>query len=268
VGALIAVGVGAGLRGFLIAWLVAALAEWISMWILGLILARRHLAGHRLIGSARGAVEENPGIRWFMIAANADVTFGDLAQRLASLAVGWVLGPASAGIYAVALRATSIVTQPAGNLGQASYAELSRLIAAGGSGADIRAAFGRAVTIALLLAAPLVLAATLFGRPIARLMAGPQFAEAGDVMPWLFVARAILLAAPPASAGLVALGLPGASFRANLVTSLGMLPLLPLLMMYFSLEGAGQYAVLQGLCTSVMLGAVLWRHTRDPTSRS
>lgn len=264
VGALIAIGVGAGLRGFLIAWLIAALAEWISMWILGLVLARRHLPGHRLVGSPRGALGENPGIRWFMIAANADVTFGDLAQRLASLAVGWVLGPASAGLYAVAQRATSVIAQPSGNLGQASYAELSRLIAADGSGADIRHAFGRAVTIALILAAPLVLAVTLFGRSIARLMAGPQFADAGDVMPWLFVARAILLVAPPASAALVALGRPGASFRANFLTSLGMLPLLPLLMMRFGLPGAGHYAVLQGLCTSALLGVFLWRQTRRP----
>jgi len=261
-GALVALCLGAGLRGFLVAWLLAALAEGASMWIFGLVLARRRLPGHRLLGWPRGAIGENPGIRWFMIAANADVTFSDLAQRLASLAVGWVLGPASAGIYAVAQRATSVIAQPAGNLGQASYAELSRLIAAKGSGADIRRAFRHAVLIAAALAAPMVLAVALFGTPIARLMAGPQFVSAGEVMPWLFLSRAILLVAPPASAALVALGRPGVSFQANLVTSLGMLPLLPLMMMRLGLPGAGYYAVLQGLCTGAMLGAFLWRETR------
>jgi len=71
VGALIAVVAGAGLRGFLIAWLVAALAEWGTMWALGWVMARRRLPGPTLLGSARGVIAENPGIRRFMIAANA-----------------------------------------------------------------------------------------------------------------------------------------------------------------------------------------------------
>jgi O-antigen/teichoic acid export membrane protein len=262
-GALIALWTGAGLHGFLIAWLVAVLAEWLSMWLFGIVLALHHSPRLRLFGSARGAVAENAGIRWFMIAANADVTFGDLAQRLSSLAVGWVMGPVAAALYAVAQRATAIITQPAGNLGQAAYAELARLIAAGARGGEIRSTFTRSVLIAIGLSLPFVIASAFFGRPFARLIGGASVAAAGDVMLWLFAGRAIMLAAPPASAALVALGRPGLSFGANLVTSLGLLSLLPLLMMHFGLQGVGAFALFQAVASAAILIWLLWRETAD-----
>jgi O-antigen/teichoic acid export membrane protein len=261
VGALVAAFLGAGLHGFLIAWLVAALAEWASMWAFGYWLARRNLSGLSLFVSARGAVLENPGIRWFMAAANADITFGDLAQRLSSLTIGWVMGPTAAGLYAVAQRATSVIAQPAGNLGQATYAELARLVAAGGRGIDIRRAFLKSILIAVAVAIPFVIVVALFGRPLARLIGGPQFSPAGNVMVWLFAARAILVVCPPASAALVALGRPGLSFGANLISSIGMLPLLPLLLLTSGLLGAGEFAVMQAACGGAMLSVLLWRES-------
>ena len=260
-GALVALAVGAGLHGFLIAWLLAALAEWLSMWCFGLAVIRRHLKLRSLVGSARGAVRENPGIRWFMVAANADVTFGDLALRLASLTVGWVMGPVATGIYAVAQRATSVIAQPAGNLGQAAYAELARLVAAGGTGADVRRTFLKSVAIASAVAVPLVVGVAVFGQSLGRLIGGPQFGPAGAIMIWLFVARLILLVGPPASAALVALGRPGLSFAANLISSIGMIPLLPLMLMGFGLSGSGLYAIIQATVGSGILAVLLWRET-------
>lgn len=267
VGAGVAAASGAGLHGFLVAWLVAALAEWASMWAFGLWLARGRLQGLALIGSARGAVAENPGIGWFMIAANADITFSDLAQRLTALTVGWVLGPAATGIYSLAQRATSVIAQPAGNLGQATYAEFARLIAGGGRGIEVRRVFLKAVLVAFAVAVPFVVIVAFFGRPLARWMGGAQFGPAGDIMVWLFAARAILLVGPPASAALVALGRPGLSFGANLASSIGLLPFLPLLLGGLGLMGTGLYAVVQAIAAATMLSLLLWRESprRLPT---
>jgi O-antigen/teichoic acid export membrane protein len=263
VGALIAVAVGAGLKGFLCAWLVAALLEWAAMWGLALFVARRNLAGVKLIGSPRGAVAENPGIRRFMLAANADATLSDLAPRIAPLAVGWILGPVAAGVYAVAQRATAVIAQPAGNLGPASYAELARLVAAGGQGSEIRQTLVKSVLIALMAAMPYLLLVAFFGHSLARLMGGKHFSAAGDIMVWLVAARTILLVGPPASAALVALGRPGLSVAANLACSLVSLPLLPLLMMWLGLQGAGVHALLQSSAAAVLLGGLVWRQTRQ-----
>ena len=73
-------------------------------------------------------------------------------------------------------------------------------------------------------------------------------------MIWLVVARAILLVAPPASAALVALGRPTQSFIANLISSVFTLPLLPLLMRWDGLIGAGIYALLQAFASAIFIG--------------
>jgi O-antigen/teichoic acid export membrane protein len=262
IGALIAFALGAGLLGFLVVWLIAALAEWASMWIFGLMVAHQHLAGVRLLGSPRGAVAENAGIRAFMIAANADITFGELAPRIAPLAVGWVLGPVAAGIYAVAQRFTTIISHSAGNLGQASYAELARLIAAGGQRQQVWKALLKLVGIALAAALPLVVLIAVFGGPLALLVGGQQIGAAGGIILWLVAARTVLLVAPPASSALVAFGRPDLSVWGNLVSSLVMLPLLPLFLVEFGLTGAGVHAVLQAVVAAGLLGGLVWRESR------
>jgi O-antigen/teichoic acid export membrane protein len=262
VGALIVLALGGGLRGFLIAWLVAALVEWAAMWLLGWMVARNHLAGISLFGTAQGAVRENPGIWRFMIAANIDITFGELAQRITPLAVGWILGPAAAGIYAVAHRATSVIAQPAGNLGQAAYAELAQLIAAGASGAQVCAVVARSIAIAMAAALPLLILVAFFGRSIAGMLGGSRFHEAGPIMFWLFAARTVLLVAPSATAALVALGRPGRSLLANMLCSLGLLPLLVPLMTSFGLLGAGVHALVTAIAVAMLLAGFVWRESR------
>ena len=231
------------------------------MWIMGWIVARRALAGVRLLGSARGAVRENPGIRHFMLAANADVTFGELSQRIAPLVVGWVMGPTAAALYAVGQRGSTAIAQPSGNLGQAAYAELAKLIAAGGRGREVRQVVARSVLIAMTVAVPIVLLVALFGKPFAVLIGGQQFAAAGAIMLWLVLARTVLLVGPPASAALVALGRPGLSVKGNIFCSLALLPLLPLLMHRYGLAGAGFHALLTASAIALVLGSLAWRQS-------
>ena len=262
-GALIAWASGAGLHGFLVTWLVAALAEWASMWLLGWMVARQQLAKAQLFGSPRGAVADNPGIRRFMLAANADVTLGELAQRIGPLAVGWALGPAAAGIYAVAQRATTVIAQPAGNLGQAAYAELARIVAAGAGGGEVRRVVFRSILIALGAAIPFLILIALFGKQLAQLLGGKQLIAAGVMMVWLVAARTVLLAAPPATAALVALGRPGLSVAANSIGALALLPLLPFLLSRFGLAGAGFHALASAMVAATALMLLMWRTSNE-----
>ncbi len=255
---------GWGLTGFLWVWLVAALCEWAALWIMGLWVARRDLAAHRLLGGLRGVVNENPGLWRFMIAANSDVTFGELAGRLAPLTVGWILGPASAGLYAVAQRASVVIAQPAQVLGQAAYAELARLAAEHGGVARLRGALARCVGVALLTAAPVTALLLAFAPQVARLLAGPAFVGAAGTLVWLALSRTVLLAAPPCSAALVAMGRPGLSVTANLLSSLGLLPVLVLLLKGFGLPGAGVHALVQAVATTGLLAVFVVREIGRP----
>ena len=252
-GAIIAAALDAGLHGFLVAWLFAALAEWASLWAIGLWVARRELGAIPLRGSIRGVTQENDGIWRFMIGANADVTFSELAGRIAPLVIGWVSGATAVGFFSLAQRVTTVLAVPAQVLGQATYAELARLIAAGGHGAPLRKALRKSIVIAFAAALPVVLLLVLFGRQIAVSIGGPAYAGAAGLLLWLTAARAALLVGPSASAALVALGRPALSVAANMGTALATLPLLPLLLWRFGLAGAGLHALVQSLAASTLL---------------
>jgi O-antigen/teichoic acid export membrane protein len=264
VGAGIAAWLGLGLKAFLMVWLIAALAEWAVMWLLGIVAVRRTLRDPVLLGSARGAIQENPGLWRFMLAANADVTLTELAARIAPLFVGWILGPAAAGLYAVAQRAAVVIQQPAQIMGQAAYAELARLVVGGGSGQALRHALFRCAGVAFAAAAPVLLILGLFGRQIAVALGGPDFADAAGLVLLLGIARTAWLAAPPASSALTALGRPTLSVAANVAINLGLLPLLPLMMLGMGLTGAGWHAILQGAGSSLLLLLMVLHQTRRP----
>lgn len=257
-----------GLKAFLVAWLIAALAEWVVMWVLGIVAVRRTLRDPQLLGSARGALAENPGLWRFMLAANADVTLTELAARIAPLFVGWILGPAAAGLYAVAQRATVVIQQPAQIMGQAAYAELARLVANGGTGAQLRSALLRCAGVAIAVATPVLIILAFFGREVAVALGGHAFADAAGLILLLGVARTAWLVAPPASSALTALGRPTLSVAANLAINLGLLPLLPLMMLWVGLAGAGWHAIIQGVGASALLLLMVVRQTRTPTIRS
>jgi O-antigen/teichoic acid export membrane protein len=262
IGTLTVVAFGWGLTGFLIAWLIAALVEGVSLWMAGIYLARRHLPGAPLLGALSDVRHEHDGIGRFMFIANADVMFGDLAGRVTPLIVGWVLGPAAAGLYSIAHRTTIVISQPAQILGQAAYAELARLVARGSPNIAIRHALMRCVGIAMASALPILIILAFFSRQITTLIAGAAFSGAAGVMIWLGVARVIAMTGPPTSAALIALGRPGLSVTSNLIASLGLLPLLPILNTIWGLSGAGLHAVLQSIVATMLLGTFLWRTTK------
>ena len=253
VGAAIAAALGVGLHGYLVAWLIAALVEWATLWAFGLWVARRQLGSLPLVGSMAGVTTENEGIWRFMIGANADVTVGELASRVPPLLIGATLGAAPVGLYSLAQRATSVLAVPAQVLGTAAYAELARLVAAGGHGAPLRSALRQSLRIAIMASAPVVLILLLFGRQVAVALGGAAFAGAAGLLAWLTIARVILLAGPPASAALVALGRPALSVVANVISAAATLPLLFLLLRRLGVAGAGWHALVQAIVAAGLL---------------
>jgi len=263
IGATLALLMGWGLKGFLVAWLIAALAEFAVLWGMGLWCAHRRL-GSILLHPERGSAKaDNPGIWRFLVASNADVTLSELAGRIAPLIVGWILGPAMAGLFAVAQRATVIIAQPAQILGNTAYAELARMVAAGQGGAPLRRTLRRVIGIALLAAMPVVILVALFPTPIVTLLAGPAFKAAGGLMVVLVIARMIAVIGPPCSSALSAMGHPALSMTANLFASLIFLPVLPWLLHQVGLMGAGVQAVGQAILASALLVGLVWRRSLD-----
>jgi O-antigen/teichoic acid export membrane protein len=265
-GTLIVVAMGWGLTGFVIAWLIAALVECMSLWGVGFWLARRHFGEHALLGAVEDVRHENEGLMRFMLSANADIMLGELVGRVTPLIMGWVLGPAAAGLYSVAHRTTIVIAQPAQILGQSAYAELTRLVSGGGTGQAVRQTLVKCIGIALMPAIPLLIILMLFSEEITTLVAGQRFIGAAGVMIWLGVARVVAMTAPPTSSALIALGRPSLSVISNLITSVGLLIFLPLFASHWGLKGAGMHALIQAIAASILLSVFLWRETRHGSS--
>jgi O-antigen/teichoic acid export membrane protein len=256
IGAVIAWAGGWGLVGFLWAWLAAAVLEWAVMWIMAFATAPRSLRQLALRIDLRGVRAENPGLLRFMLGANADVTFAELAARVTPLAIGWLGGPAAAGLFAIAQRATTVIAQPAQSLGQAAYAELAKLAARGQTGLVI-STIARTSGVTMAVAIPVCVLFGLFGNTFAKLMGGDGFAAAGGLMLWLAIARTILLCGPPLSAALTALGRPSLSAAMNLAGSLGLVVMLPLVLPVWGQAGIGPSVVVQAVLTMALLVAAL-----------
>ncbi len=245
-----------GLVGFLWAWLAAAVLEWAVMWIMAFATMPRSLRAEALRADLRGVRAENPGLLRFMLGANADVTFAELAARVTPLAIGWLAGPAAAGLFAIAQRATVVIAQPAQSLGQAAYAELARL-AAKGQTALVVSTIARASGLTMAVAIPVCVLFGLFGKTFAALMGGDGFAAAGGLMLWLAIARTLLLCAPPLSAALTALGRPSLSAGMNLAGSLGLVVMLSVALPLWGQDAVGPCIAAQAVLTMGLLGLAL-----------
>ncbi|WP_244186823.1 lipopolysaccharide biosynthesis protein [Sphingomonas faeni] len=248
---------GGGLVGFIAVWLVAAVAEGLAMWGFGWVAWRKLAAGERLRGPWRGAARDTEGLKRFILITNFDITVRELAPNLAPLTVGWLLGPAAAGLLALTQRATSLLAQPTVLLSQASYAVLAAQVARGDLKA-LRHTVWRSAGLALAVALPIVLVLAFAGNRLLVTLGGASFAGGTVLLILIAGARAAGLASAPLASGLTALGLPGRSMTIGLVTSLALYPLLPAMLWAFGTDGAGWHALLQNGVAIVAL-AVLFR---------
>lgn len=205
-----------------------------------------------MLGPWRGLTRDIEGFGRFSLITNLDITLRELAPNLAPLTIGWLLGPAAAGLFTLAQKATALLQQPAVLLGQASYAVLADLVARRRL-AQLRHAVSRSALLGLVIGAGSVLALAVIGDPLMRLLGGHSFAGGAAIVTLLAAGRAATLVAAPLTAGLTALGRPQRSMTVTLITNLALYPLLPILTLWLGLNGAGWHALVQGLIATAML---------------
>jgi len=252
IGALIAWFAHAGVIGFLAAWLVASVAEGIAMWLFAIPAWRELLAGHSLRGPWRAAARDNDGFARFILSTNFDITLREVAPYAVPLTIGWMLGPAAAGVFALAQRATSVLQQPAILLSQGSYAVLAEL-AARGSSAALAEAVWRSVLITTTGALAILAALSLLGSKLLVWIGGGSFAGGTFLLMLVAVSRGIALAASPFGAALTAVGRPDRSVAAALVANVALYPLLPVMLLWTGAAGAGWHALIQNSAAAVLL---------------
>jgi O-antigen/teichoic acid export membrane protein len=256
-GVLLVIGLGLGLPGFLAVWAAAVLVECSAMWGTAAVVARRRLGRQAVRAGPAAAAAPEAGLWKFLAASNADLTLREVTGRLPTLTVGWVLGPAAAGLYAIAVRATNVLVHPAQVLADAAYAEFARHFAGADGTADVRRWTAVVLGGCWSVALPVLAVLLTLGPQIARALGGVRFLAAADVIAWLGLACVVRLAVPTLSGALAAQGRAGAALFVNLVSAVALFPLLPLLLVRLSVVGAGAFALIQAVTALALVTALL-----------
>jgi len=258
--AAIAYALDAGLSGFLLAWLAGSIAEAAVQWFFGLReLSRRGLL-KGVFRWPKGITHQHVGIWRFVLTTKLDTSLEELSSRATPLAVGWILGPAAAGLYHLALKIGMVLTQPMVLVGQTLYPELSRLVA-GKQFKSLHRVVLRTGLIAVALGLLVLLLLTIFGEQILVLIGGTGFDAAYSVLVLLALAGTIQLFGFPMTSALVACGRPGSVLKIKLVASVLLFPALLVLLKLYELNGAGLYATTFALVTVVSLLVAFRRNT-------
>lgn len=253
---------GGGLYAYLWVWLVSSVLECATMWMLAERAWAKLLKGEPFGGPWRGAMRANRGFAQFILVTNFDITLRELAPQLVPLTVGWMMGPAAAGLLALAQRATTVLQQPAVLLANGSYSVLADLVARGG-GTPFRRAVWRAVAITSGASVLIMVAFALGGGRLLTTIGGGSFSGGAWLVLLVALGRAFAFAATPLVAALTALGVPQRSAATALVTNIAFYPLLPLLLLWLGLNGAGWHALAQGAASAAMLALFFLRAARD-----
>ena len=264
-GAIIAYALGAGLDGFLLAWLAGAIAEAAAQWFFGLRELSRQGLLRGLLVWPKGISRQHAGILHFIFVNKLNISLEELGNRATPLAVGWILGPAATGLYDVALRIGMVLAQPVLIIGQTIYPELSQLVADKQNRSLSRVVFHTGL-IATMMGSLVLLMLGVFGDSILVWIGGAGFDAAYNVLILIALARTIHLFGFPLGSALVAYGRPGTVLKVNLAATLLLLPVLLGLLKAFGLNGAGFHAVALALVTVSTMTLVFRQHSASHSS--
>ena len=255
----------AGLSGFLLAWLAGSIAESAFQWFFGLReLSRRGLLDG-LLRWPKGITRQHEGIWRFVLTTKFDTSLEELSSRATPLAVGWILGPAAAGLYHVAMKIGMVLTQPMVLVGQTLYPELSKLVASK-QFQNLNRVVLRTGLIAVALGLIVFLLLSTFGEQILVLFGGTGFDAAYHVLILIALGATIQLFGFPMSAALVACGRPGSVLKIKLASSILLFPVLLGLLKLYGLNGAGFYAVGFALVVVILISVAFRRNTARQSS--
>jgi O-antigen/teichoic acid export membrane protein len=262
-GVAVAWAIDGGLTAYLAVWLFSALAEGLAMWLLAWRSWTKLVEGERIIGGWRNAAGENEGFARFILVTNFDITLRELAPQLVPLTVGWMMGPAAAGLLALAQRATNVLQQPAVLLATGSYSVLADMVARDGDKA-IDQVVWRSVAWSTLGSLIALAGLAMVGGQLLVWIGGGSFGGGTELMLLVAAGRALTLATTPLGTGLTALGQPGKSVAAALVSNIALYPLLPPLLLWLDVDGAGWHSIVQNMAAAIMLALFFVRFRKRP----
>jgi len=246
-GTLVAAALGAGLPGFLAAWYGAAVLGAVAL-VAGAWheTARRGLLRPVPHGRRVRATQAHPGLWGFVWTTNLMTTLSLGSGQLATLCVGWILGPAETALFALARRLGEAALKPSRFLTPVFYPEFAQLAVLRDRN-TLRHLLRRSLLLSTILALALLAFLAVAGEWLLRLTGGLEAQAAYPVMLLLAVAAAIGLAGFALEPLHVSVGRHALALRLRLAATVTYVPLALVGLTWLGLEGAGLAAIASAL---------------------
>ncbi|MFT4704861.1 MAG: O-antigen/teichoic acid export membrane protein [Bradymonadia bacterium] len=245
---------GAEPIGFLIAWMVADLINFSSLFVLGALEYRRggypwpHEVG------VRGVSDEHPGILGYCLEVNAATAVRSLSKRLDLIIVGGALGEAALGLYKTARQAALVLGQLQDPLYQVLFPDLAADVAVGRRKAFVRNLL-MTTSLSLCIAVGGWFGVYFLGEWGLGTLFGASYVPAYGVLVWYAGAICMGLAALAVSPAVLALGRSRWLLVSNIGATIAYFLLLSPLLSRYGLQGAG---IAYFVFYIVWIGLMLW----------
>lgn len=249
-GVAIAWGLGAPIEIFVAIWGAAYVSE--NVYLLWQAKHKYHvqikqaLAGVSLKGTS---INDFDGLRHFLWVTYWQSNLDILPKHITTLLVGYLLGPAEAGLLRLAREISSALSRPALLIRQVVFVDLTRAWHLGSAAFDIVAY--RTALLGGLLGLVFVVISYFFGEYLLATLVGPQFVAAKTVLSLMLLAATLDLATSPLLSGLYAMGHALKTLRITMVSTAIYLLMFVLLTRQLGLIGAGLAAAASSALTLI-----------------
>ncbi len=231
-------------------WLSASIQVFVAIWASGYVAENFYLmwhAKHKYNTHIKEALEgvsvkcaklsDFEGLRHFLWVTYWQSNLDILPKHITTVMVGYLLGPAEAGLLRLARELSSMLSKPAILIRQVIFVDLTRHWNQGNQAFDViayrTALFGGAFGLLF------VMASYFFGDHLLATLLGQQFVAAKTVLTLMLLAATLDLATSPLRSAIYAMGYAAKAMRLYIVSTSIYLTLFVVLTSQFGLIGAG-----------------------------
>ncbi len=228
----------AGLKGFLLAWLITEIAGYLFLTYLGWRELKRQGLGSVWRVSLRSLSKDFPGFWSFLFSTNLTGSIKTGFREVDILIVGKMLGLTDVSFYKLAKKMASFLARLTNPLYNALYPELAKLWAAK-DGNNFRKVTRHTILVMFLMGAATLIFFFLTGRSIIEWGVGKDYLAAYPISLWHMVANVVAVSTAPFAPMLLAMGKAKTSLFVQLLPTLLYFPIAVVLIGQFGLTGAG-----------------------------
>ena len=237
---------------FLFFWFSAgALQCFATVWFGWREFSRRGF-GKDMNLSMKHLIRPHEGIISFIWASHINRTLLTSSVHIATLIVGAMSGPATAGLFKIAQESAAVLIKPAQLFTETVYPEMTKIA--------VTKQFNRlwnvirhSALVGGAIAGFILLLVFLFGQSLLGLFFGAEFVSAYDVLVLLMIGAAITMTSFALEPALFSIGRPDISMHIRVFTTILNIAVLVLLLPKIGLAGAGIAAIAGSLATALLL---------------